>query len=291
MTFPIVLTNLVTSFFNSQKASQLLSEMLPEKKPQQEQPEQPQRPGQAQMPGKGNPAYGGQNLDQDPRFQNVSNQIQQREGRREQIWSELRNSHTFNNVGDVLGFIVCSVLIGAQNAAHIFTNMDKVGNLRWELDRLDHETTNLYHQQDSYIQLSQHARAQAAQEAHGQAQNDEMIRHHGAMELYNRMKTGNKAAFTPEEKQTDLALQHSYRFQSGNLDAQQKKVAAMEKVLDRGPIDPDFKAIQGSIGKERQKLAQMGGDFSKWKEKVSAWYQKHGAADIEPGGTKVEDLQ
>lgn len=282
MTFPLILTNLVSTMFNPQKASQLLSEMLPEEKEQpQQEPGMPQEGG-ARPPQKGNGAYGGQGLEQDPRFQNVSNQIAQREGRRDQIWNELRNSHTFNNVGDVLGFIVCSVLIGAQNAAHIFTNMDKVGNLRWELDKLDHETTQLYHQQDSYIQLSQHARAQAAQEQHGLAVAGERERHDRAMETYYKMKTGDKSAFSPEDKKVDLALQHSYRYQSGNLDAQKAKVAAMEKILDRGPIDPDFKGAQTAVHTERAKLMKMQTDFAGWKQKVSEWYRQHGVGDIEP---------
>lgn len=241
MTFPLVVTNLVSSMFNPQKAAQLLSEMLPEQKPQPQEQGRDES-GQTAAPGQKPAGPSDQERQINTRMQALDAQVAQRENRRDKIWQELRNSRTFNNVGDVLGFIVCSVLIGAQNAAHIFTNMDKVGSLRWELDKLDHETSTLYHQQDSYLALAQHARQNAAQEQHFNASNAETERHHRAMEAYTNFK-GIKGGgvLKPEDKEHYFAIEHGLRFAYGDVQQKEKDVIGQKRIVDslRGASTPE----------------------------------------------------
>lgn len=272
-------TNLISHIFNPQVANKMLADMVPK---QEEQPQQQGRESQQST-------FGSDKLEQDPRFMRNEAMIAQHENRHAQVIQELANSGTFKNVGDVLGFVLTSFILGPKVAGLFFSNMEKNGRLRDELNILDHETTQLYHQQNSYIQLAQHARAMAAGEEHQKTMEAENARHHWAVEGYMKSKSIDKSGWSPEDKQTDTALQHAYRYQRANLDSQEKKVMEMGKVIDRGPLDPDFKAVQGALGNERRKLAQMRGDFDQWRIKVNEWYKRHGA-DAVDAGTNLTDL-
>jgi hypothetical protein len=274
LSFAPLYANLVTHIFNPQVRSKMLAEMGPP-------PPEPGEGRESEARKEQKSTFGSDKLEQDPRFKHNQEMINQKENRHQQVMQELANSGTFKNVGDVLGFVLTSFLLGPRVASIFFSNMLHNGTLRQELDRLDHETTQLYHQQNSYIQLAQHARQMAAGEEHNKVTEAENARHHWAVESYMKMKGGDKSAWSPEDKRTDLALQHSYRYQRANLDSQEKKVMEMSKVIERGPMDPDFKAVQKALGTERQRLARMRADFDGWRQKVNGWYLQHGAGDIE----------
>jgi hypothetical protein len=277
LTFIPAYTNLVTHIFSPAVSGKILGEMGP---PPEQQGGEQGPPASRMPPNRGGQqsTFGSDKLEQDPRFQHNQQMIAQGENRHAQVVQELANSGTFKNVGDVLCFVLASFLLGPRVAGLIFTNMEKNGRLRDELNRLDHETTNLYHQQNSYIQLAQHARSMAAQDEHNQQTEREHVLHDWAMENYIKTKKVDTGGWSPEDKQIHLNLQQGIRTAKESLDKQ-------DKIVKGKRANFDFKGAQA----EQKKYDSMNQDYQKWiNETVTPWYNKRGSDLIQPRGTKVD---
>lgn len=285
-TFPIIVPKIVEEVFNKDQAAKFFAEI---NQPaaggeEQHQEEAPKKPGQSKMGPNRSPEQ--DTLDQG--LKDTNQRIAQSQARHDAVWHELAHSGNFNNVGDVIGFVLTSMVLGPRAGASLFSNMNKNGGLRNELAMIDHETTQLFHQQNSYIQLSQHARQQALNEEHQKDQIQqqdfnlqETERHHKAMEAYMGMKSANKQGWTAEEQATDKALQHGVRQKEGDLQAQEAKVKDLEK-QSNNPLDPNFKKARTQLATERDSLNTMRTEHAKTMARVRKWYLDHGGKDIFP---------
>lgn len=198
MTFPVLYANLIKDIFNKDTSERMLRDIQGPPRKQGEQGDLDKEVDQNAKMAADTVKRG---------LPNVSQQIQQREARHEQVWQELAHSKNFRSVFDVIGFVLTSFLIGPRGAALFFSNMNKNGNLRHELDMLNHETAQLYRQQDSYVQMAQQARHYAVQSAYERDHLAETTRHNKAMEAqygmhYASARNAGKMFLDPQKQRT-----------------------------------------------------------------------------------------
>lgn len=259
-TFPILYANLIGEIFNPQIRDAMYREI---KGP-------PKKEGKGQEEG-GAEAENAKTANETMKkgLPNVNKQIQTNEQRSQQVWQELAHSGNFNGVMDVLGFVVASFLLGPRTASYLFSNMQKNGNLRSELDRLGHETNQLYHQQNSYIQMTQAARNHAAERQYQRDHLTETKRHNQEMESVAGSRYGGlrgKQFVNPETQRTYNALLAGERLWTGHY----KTLADM--------ADDPVKLKKAGLTKEQhQKL--MSNAFETLKKRrmgIDAFINDHG---------------
>lgn len=284
-TFPVIIPKIVEEAFSPEIAQKWYQEIIGDQPPPDQKPDK----SGGKDGGTGKSQVVSDNLEKDPRFKDISDRLATSQQQHDALWKELANSGTFNNVGDIIGFVLSSIVLGPRAACALFTNMDRNGNLRQELDLVNHETSQLFHEQNSYIQLARSAREQAIQEEyHKDSRQDrderlqETERHNKVSESYMKMRmAGTKSAWTPEEQATARALQQGVRMKEGDLQAQEAVVKRLEKIVNN-PMDPQFKQSRSKIAVERSKLEQLERDHANIMIKVRKWYMEHGGNDIEP---------
>lgn len=263
-TFGIIVPKIVEEVFKPEQAKKFFEEIVG--------PEQQEGDDK----GKQKPS-GDKNQDtMDSGLKDVNKRLAESQARHDAVWRELAHSGNFNNVGDVIGFILTSLVLGPRAGAALFSNMNKNGGLKSELQQIDRETTQLFHQQNSYIQLTQRARQQAVQEEHQKDQLKEAKRHNEVIEgkEYWDMRNLARKIQDPEMRNIATTRLHGLRIAESNLKADKENLDRLEKAANN-PMDPRFKTAKAAVLQETKNYAIKVQEMKQYRSKLQAWFEEN----------------
>lgn len=266
-TFPIIVPKIVEEVFKPEQAQRFFAEI-------NGNPEDQKQGSKGSKDQDGKVVSG--DLEKDPRFKEINNRVQQSEARHDAVWRELAHSGNFQNVGDVIGFVLTSLVLGPKAGAALFSNMNKNGGLRNELAMIDRETTQLYHRQNSYIQLSMQARNQALREEHQKDQLQETNRHNVTTEgiQYGRMKA--LADKMPDKEMRNIAAVrlHGLRMAESNLKAEKENLDRLEKAANN-PMDPRAKVAKAALMQKTKDYSIKVSEMQKYRGDLQKWFEQN----------------